>query len=58
MSKPHENNLNEELIELIEAVADSADWLCKMRDDGDDGQIIEAGRELSEAKKALYDYYK
>ncbi len=55
MSKPYENNLNEELIELIEAVADSAAFCEQALTDED---LLEAQKELSQAKKALYDYCK
>ena len=56
MSKPHENNLNEELIELIEAVADTAVYLEWVKTNGIDGDTLEAYKEHSAAKKALYDY--
>jgi hypothetical protein len=59
MSKPYENNLNEELIDLIEAVSDATRYLVELEFmDGDVvRQRLEAYKELSEAKKALYDYY-
>ena len=57
MKKPYKGHLNEELIDLIEVVADLAEEKAYMDQAGNRDTYVEMSRELSAAKKALYDYF-
>lgn len=57
MKKPYKGHLNEELIDLIEVVADLAEEKAYMDQPGNRDTYVEMSRELSAAKKALYDYF-